>query len=101
MLVGILIVGAVGILMWILAYRIARKQEITLFHSYHVDKVTEEKKKAFCTLAGRGLFVMGSGLIATAILLAFTDSPWSFLLFAAGFAAGMGMLIAAERKYNR
>ena len=39
-------------------------------------------------------------LFVTAVLLALTGHAASFLAFAAGFAAGLGLLVYAGKKYN-
>ena len=44
---------------------------------------------------------MGIGLLVTTALLAITESAWSFLAFAIGFAVGLSLLLYAERTYNR
>ncbi len=54
-----------------------------------------------CTLSGIGLLVTGISLVITAVLLGITDSPASFLCFAAGLIAGLALLITAGVKYNR
>lgn len=74
---------------------------ITLLHDYHYDKVSAEDKKAFCTLSGVGVLVIGVGIFITGILIEITDSPWSFIAFAIGFVLGLGMLICAGIRYNR
>ena len=98
---GVLMTGIVGILFVVLGCLVWRKEMLTLLHDYHVDKVTPENRKAFCTLSGIGLLVTGIGLLATAVLFAFTQSAASFLCFAAAFAAGLGLLVTAVHKYNR
>ena len=44
---------------------------------------------------------IGVGLLITAMILGLTDSAYSFLAFAAGFAGGLVLLIRAGAKYNR
>ena len=100
-IIGILTAGGVGVLLVVLGVLIWKKERITLMHDYHVDKVSQEDKKAFCKLSGIGLIVSGTGLVLSAVLLGVTDSGWSFLCFAVSFPVGLGMLIAAGRKYNR
>ena len=101
MVLGALILCAVGIAFVVIGYLVWKKEMVTLFHDYHYDKVKEENKKTFCALSGAGLLVAGLGILLTAVLLALTDSVWSFLAFAAGFAIGMMLLLYAGRKYNR
>ena len=101
MIAGIIIVGAVGILFIVLGWLLWKKEMITLMHDYHVNKVSEENKAAFCKLAGIGLLVIGLGAVVTAILLCFSESPKGFIAFAIGFVIGLALMIAAGRKYNR
>ena len=100
MLIGCITVAAVGALCTVLGLLLWKKQRITLLHDYHYRNVTEENKPDFCRLAGQGVLCIGIGLLLTAVLLAFTDSPGSFLCFAAGFAVGIGLLVTAGRRYN-
>ena len=100
MIVGLIVTGLVGVMLVIMGYLIWKKEKISLLHEYHYDNVPEEDKKAFCTLSGIGIFSMGISLLITTALLAATDSPHSFLVFAAGFAAGLVLLIHAGKKYN-
>ena len=46
-ILGVISVGFFVILFLVLGYLVWIKEKITLFHSYHYDKVTEENKKAF------------------------------------------------------
>ena len=101
MIAGIIIVGAVGILFIVLGWLLWKKEMITLMHDYHVNKVSEENKAAYCKLAGIGLMEIGLGAVVTAILLCFSESPKGFITFAIGFVIGFAMMIAAGRKYNR
>ena len=83
----------IGLLIW-------KKEKIHLLHEYHCDKVRPEDRKAFCTISGWGVISIGIGLMATAVIIGLTDSVWSFAAFAAGFAAGLAMLMHAGKKYN-
>ena len=98
---GILIFAVVGITISILGWLIWKKQKITLMHDYHVDKVSEENKAAFCKLSGIGLVLIGIGLLISAAILWLTSSPYSFICFGACFVAGLVLLITAGVKYNR
>lgn len=100
-LIGAGLSGSVGVLMIVLGWLLWKKQRVSILHDYHTDKVSPEDLRAFCTLSGIGLFVTGISLVITAVLLGVTDSPYSFLCFAAGFIAGLALLITAGVKYNR
>ena len=89
-IIGVSVTGAVGALLAVFGWLIWKKEKITLLHDYHTDKVAPENRKAFCTLSGIGILVIGIGL----------ESAASFLCFAAAFIAGLALLITAGRKYN-
>ena len=100
-IIGVVITGAIGILITVLGGLLWKKEKITILHDYHVDKVSVENKAAFCKQSGIGLIVIGAGLMITAVILGFTDSARSFLCFAVCFVTGIVILIAAGQKYNR
>ena len=100
-MIGSLIIGFVGIVFAMFGYQIWKKEKISLLHDYHYNRVSVEDKKAFCTLSGIGVLLIGIGLVITAIVIGITDSPWSFIAFAIGFVAGLVMLIYAGARYNR
>ena len=100
-MLGSIIFGLVAIILIILGYLIWKKEKISLLHDYHYDKVSEEDKKAFCTVSGIGVLVIGVGILITAILTAITYSMWSYIAFVIGFVAGLVMLIYAGIRYNR
>lgn len=95
------IVGLIGIVLVVLGYLLWKKVRISLLHDYHYDKVSEENKKAFCTLSGWGVMAVGVGLLITAVVIGITDHLGSFIPFAAGLAVGLTLLIYAGNKYNR
>lgn len=100
-MIGSLIIGLVGMVFVMFGYQIWKKEKISLLHDYHYNRVSVEDKKAFCTLSGIGVLLIGIGLVITAIVIGITDSPWSFIAFAIGFVVGLVMLIYAGARYNR
>jgi len=100
-IIGTIIVCVIGIICTILGYLIWKKEKISILHSYHYDKVSEEDKKAFCTLSGIGIILIGLGLLTTGVIIGIADSALSFIAFAIGFVVGLIMLIYAGVKYNR
>lgn len=101
MIIGVITVVAVGLLAVILGCLIWKKEMISLLHDYHYENVSEEDKRAFCTLSGIGVITVGIGLLISGVLLAFTDSALSFIAFAIGFAIGLALLIYSGAKYNK
>lgn len=84
-----------------LGLQIWKKQKMDLIIAYHCDKVREENKKAYCTLAGIGVFVMGIGFGLSGIGAVILQSVYAFIPMTAGLAAGTALLISAVMKYNR
>jgi len=98
---GAIIEGLVGIILVTLGYLLWVKKKITLLHDYHYDKVPEGDKEIFCTISGLGIFIIGIGLLVTAVIIGITDSARSFIAMAVGFVVGLGFLIYAGLRYNR
>ncbi|MGN0352050.1 MAG: DUF3784 domain-containing protein [Roseburia sp.] len=99
-MIGAVIVGLIGIVFVVLGYLLWKKERISLLHEYHYDKVSKEDKKAFCTISGTGIIIIGIGLLITGVMIGITNSAWSFIAFAIGFFAGLAMLIYAGVRYN-
>lgn len=98
---GVIIEGLVGIILVVFGYLLWIKKKITLLHDYHYDNVSEADKDIFCTISGIGIFIIGIGLLVTAVIIGITNSAWSFIAMAVGFVVGLGFLIYAGLKYNR
>ena len=101
MILGCLVMGLVGLVCVVLGLLIWKKQKIDLLHHYHHDKVSEENKPAFCKRTGLGVLLMGAGILISAVVLALTESLWSFMCFGLGFAAGVILLPGAGQTYNK
>ena len=96
-----IIFGAIGALFLVLGYLLWKKERISLLHQYHYDKVSEEDKKAFCAVSGKGVTVMGAGSLISGVLVGITGSKWSMIAFSVGFLVGLGMLLYAGIRYNQ
>jgi len=101
MIVAAILLCLVVLVLMVLGWLIWKKEKISLLHDYHYEKVSQENKKAYCTLSGLGVFLVGSGILVSGVIVAFTDSAWGFLAFAVGFAAGIPLNITAQCRYNR
>ena len=100
-ILGAILIGGFAVLFFVLGYLVWIKEKITLFHSYHYDKVAEENKKAFCKISGIGLIVIGMGVLSAGIICGATGVAWGAIAVAIGFLIGLAMLIYAGVKYNR
>ena len=83
-----------------LGLQIWKKQNMNLIISHHCDKVREENKKAYCALAGIGVFVMGVGFGLSGIGIVFLRSVSALIPMTVGLASGLALLIAAGVRYN-
>ena len=90
-----------GFVFVMLGRQIWKKQRIDLIISYHSQKVREENKRAYCTLAGIGVLIMGIGFLLSGICIIFTQSFLAFIPMASGVILGITLLICAVMKYNR
>ena len=100
-MLGAIILGIISVSFLIIGFLIWKKEKISILHSYHYENVSEENKKAFCTLSGLGIISIGIGLLITAVIIGLTNSALSFIAFAIGFMLGLFLLIYAGKKYNK
>lgn len=100
MLVGLIILSLVGIVFLSVGLLIWKKEKISLLHDYHYTNVSNKNKKDFCKLSGMGVATIGVGILTTVIVLWVTESVFSFIAFAIGFAIGLILLIYSGNKYN-
>ena len=104
-IIWFIIIGAIlivlGLIIIWLGYNVWIKQKINLIIIYHMDKVSEDNKPAFCRLSGLGLLVMGCGFIASGIWTIVSGALLSFIPMIAGIVVGIALLISAGVKYNK
>ena len=99
-IIGIILIVLGLVFIW-LGYSIWKKQKINLIIVYHMDKVSEVNKPAFCRLSGLGLLVMGCGFIASGIWTMVSGALLSFIPMTVGIVVGIILLISAGVKYNK
>ena len=100
MLIAESILAVVGPVFIVMGYVIWKKEKISLFHDYHHNNVSQEDKADFCRISGNGIISIGAGILASGLIMGFTQSALSFIAFAAGFIIGIVLLIFAGKKYN-
>lgn len=99
-IIGIILIVFGLVFIW-LGYSIWKKRNINLIIVYHMDKVNDDNKPAFCRLSGLGLLVMGCGFIASGIWTMVSGALLSFIPMIAGIVVGIALLISAGVKYNK
>ena len=91
---------ALGVIFLRIGWQIWKNQKMDLIISYHCDKVSDENKSAYCTLAGIGVFIIGTGFGLSGICTILLQSVYAFVPMTAGLVLGMALLISAVIKYN-
>ena len=99
-MIGILF-GLLGLVFVILGWQIWKKQKMNLIISYHCDKVNEDNKRAYCTLSGIGVFLIGIGFLLSGICTVLIQSVLVFVPMIVGLVFGIALLASAGIKYNR
>lgn len=75
-------------------------RNISTIHWYHRRKVSEKDRPAYGKWMGSGIIVCGAGLILGRCLQFFTLEVIWTLPVIAGLAAGIGMMLYAQFRYN-
>lgn len=89
-----------GLLFLYLGWRIWKREEITLIHSYHYKKVSEEDKKAYTEEMGKLIIFIGIGMILTGAIDFITKTSYGWLIFTICFIVGFLKMFKAQKKYN-
>lgn len=96
----LLIMGLCSILFYVLGYLLWRKEKINIMHSYHYTKVKDVDKKAYTSIMGKALIMMGIGMSISGIIGLIIDSAKCGIPFAISFIIGIGMMVYGQMKYN-
>ena len=84
------------------------KGNISMLHSYHTKRVSEEDRLPFGRLVGTGIIIIGVAIIIAGALLYAAEATENKvfmlagnILLAAGFIAGLAPIFYAMKKYNK
>ena len=84
------------------------KGNIEMLHSYHRKRVTEEDRLPFGKLVGKGMIIIGVGIMLYSVLsglsVYFENDIFMIIgmvIMAVGFIVGLGMAFYAMIKYNK
>ena len=75
----------VGILFFCLGWEIWKKEKISLIHDYHHKKVKDSDKKAYTTIMGKSLLIIGVGIILTGVIDFITYTLYGWWIFGVAF----------------
>ena len=90
----------VGILFFCLGWEIWKKEKISLIHDYHHKKVKDSDKKAYTTIMGKSLLIIGVGIILTGVVDFITHTLYGWWIFGIAFCIGLIIIVYAQVKYN-
>ena len=96
----LILMVSLGLLFLFLGWRIWKKEEITLIHTYHYTKVSEEDKKDYTEQIGKSIILMGIGMILTGIIDYFSETSYGWLFFTIFVVFATIKMVKAQKKYN-
>ena len=99
-IIFLVIMGLCGSICIYIGYLIWIKEKINMIHDYHYTKVKESDKKAYTSIMGKGMIVIGAGTVLSGIVEAFIQSGKGGTVFGISFVLGISMIIYAQIKYN-
>lgn len=100
MLIELILLFMLGITFIYVGYLIWKKEKISLIHSYHYTKVKEQDKKLYTKMMGKGVLMIGIGMILTGIIDYITKTAYGWFAFAFFFILGFATIVEAQKKYN-
>lgn len=99
-MVELVILLFIGSLFLYLGWRIWKREQITLIHSYHYKRVSKENESAYTAKMGKACILMSIGLLLTAGINFISDTSYGWLVFGISFLLGIAAFLQAQYKYN-
>ena len=85
-----------------------RMGNVSMMHSYHTKRVSEEDRIPFGKMVGLGMIIIGISVIAASALTVASTllqsgiySTVGYVILALGFVIGLGIAFYAMIKYNK
>lgn len=98
---------AVGMMCIVIGF-FNRKGNVSMIHSYHRNRVSEEDRLPFGKLVGTGMFVMGGAMILAGVLTFIARELQqnayeiaAYVVLIVGLLSGLGICFYAMIKYNK
>ena len=80
------------------------KGKISLLHSYHRKRITEENRIPFGKKIGLGTIIIGLTIIISSLFLLFKNQIYNLIsniILVIGFITGLSLIFYALFKYNK
>ena len=100
MLTGLILFSVFGIIMIVLGLIVWKKQKTSLVHDYHCTKVSAENVEKYCATMGKGIILIGAGLIGCGVINYFASMIYGFSILAVSFIIAFVIMGKAQKKYN-
>ncbi len=95
-----IITFAMGTLFLVIGYLLWKRHMITLIHDYQYIHVRDEDRVNYTKTYGKGISLIGIGMISTGIIFLLTHSLLGWFAFGIGFIWGVIIMLKAQKKYN-
>ncbi len=97
----IFVMAPVGILFCWFGYQIRSKGRIELIHDYHHKRVRDEDVKAYTSLMGLSMYIIGGSLLLVGLLSLFIDAVIIVIAITfAGTFCSLFLMNKAQKRYN-
>jgi len=73
---------------------------VDLIHSYHYKRVAEENKRAYSAAMGKGILLMGIGVLLTGMINYATGTVYGWICFTLFFIFGLILVMRAQNIFN-
>ena len=100
MILGVIVLFAVGVLCVVLGLVIWKKQKIDLIHDYQHRNVREEDKPAYCRQMGISIIFIGVAIGLDGVANLFSWETFGYLSLAVGIIGGLVIMHKAQKQYN-
>ena len=100
MLTEFLALTAAGLICTILGVLIWKKEKISLIHAYHHAKVKQADKKAYTTMMGKAVTLLGVSCIACGAVNYFMKTSGGWVIFAVALLYCFVSMAKAQKMYN-
>lgn len=95
-----LLMITMAILFAIGGFLIWKKERISLIHSYHYSRVSEEDKKDYSQEVGKSMLLIAVGLMINGVVGLVTETFYGWIFFVVFFVLGFIKMSKAQNKYN-
>ncbi|MGL4736053.1 MAG: DUF3784 domain-containing protein [Cellulosilyticaceae bacterium] len=83
-----------------MGWRMWKKEQITLIHRYHYQKVAKEDRKPYVEQIGKATILIGIGILSEGVIGFVSGTAYGWICFGICFALALIKMYKAQKKYN-